>query len=573
MKYIKHIILSLFVFICSCKPVQKSPEIKSPWDLAISMCFLPSGVKWVNVEGGAPLLEGMETLNIPVTTDHDLARRYFNQGLLLSYSFNHAEAARSFQYAYQLDPGFAMAFWGYAYVLGPNYNDGMDDDHYALAFNAVKQAMARKSSTTLKEQRLIEALDARYTSQPVSNRYDLDMAYSKNMESVYHDFPDDPDIATLYAESLMDLQPWDLWDKSGNPIGNAELIVDILEKVIVSHPYHPGANHLYIHAVEGSSAPERGLASAKLLGDGLVPLAGHLVHMASHIYIQTGDYNEGTLVNLKAAKVDSMYIKECEAQGVYPIAYFPHNYHFMAGTAILEGNSHWAIYAADKLYDHVEKDLMGEEGLEVLHLFHTIPWFVRVKFGKWDDILNRQIENTEYPFIQGVQHFARGMAFLGKQDVQNAEMEWRKLLEYTQDPSLENALIWGINSLQSVLQIAERVLYGEWKASLGNTKEALMALKEANDIEENLLFNEPPDWFLSVRHNLGAVLLEAGENQEAIEVFQKDLKIYPRNGWALHGLKLAYNNNGNTKALEEIDQQISEVWTTSDISLATSRIK
>jgi tetratricopeptide (TPR) repeat protein len=425
--------------IYSCqKPINEVVSESDPFQQAMSLCFIPAGMSWDFSEGKAPLLEGMDVLGFSVTTDNPEARKYFNQGLLLAYGFNHAEAERSFQYAASLDPDLAMAYWGQAYVLGPNYNAGMEPEHYQLAFGAIQKAKSLLNKVSVKEAAFIMAMDRRYTAEPLDDRTELDEAYAQAMAKVWEKYPEDADAGTLYAEALMDLQPWDLWTKEGEAKGNTNLILDILDKVIEKHPDHPGAHHLYIHAVEGSKNPEKGLNSAKKFDQGLTPMAGHLVHMPSHIYIRTGHYHEGTLSNLRAAKVDSLYIQTCEAQGTYPLAYFPHNYHFMAGTAILEGNSKWAVFAADRLYEHLDLGLMEEEGLEVIQHFSTIPYFTRVKFEMWDEVLDLSLWERGTSYQEGIRHYALGMAYLGKGQLDQAEKELQSLKEIAAEKQLED---------------------------------------------------------------------------------------------------------------------------------------
>ncbi|PSL07711.1 tetratricopeptide repeat protein [Cecembia rubra] len=566
--------LGLLWNLFSCqKPKNELAFDKDPFQEAMSLCFVPAGMKWDFSEGKAPLLEGMDLLDFPVSTDNSEARKYFNQGLLLAYAFNHAEAERSFQYAAKLDPDFAMAYWGQAYVLGPNYNAGMEPEHYVLAFTAIQKAKSKLNNVSDKEAAFIMALDKRYVAEVRKDRTDLDIAYAEAMAKVWEKYPDDPDAGTIYSEALMDLQPWDLWDKEGNPKGNTGLILNVLEEVLSKHPDHPGAHHLYIHAVEGSKNPERGLNSARKFDQGLSPMAGHLIHMPSHIYIRTGNYHEGTLSNLRAAKVDSIYIETCKAQGTYPLAYFPHNYHFMAGTAILEGNSKWAIFAADRLFEHLELALMEEEGLEVIQHFSTIPYFVRVKFGLWEEVLNLSLWEKGTDYQEGIRHYAKGMAYLGKNNLQSAERELQLLQEYSKKDYLKEKTIWGINSLQSILEIASLILEGEILASKKSFDAAVMKLYEASKLEDNLLYNEPPDWFLSTRHHLGAVLLESGDYQKAEAVFRKDLEEYPKNGWAYYGLMVALEKSGNAKESEKIKSQFLSAWNTADIKLSSSRIK
>ena len=560
------------VFSCQ-KPMNEDVSEPDPFQQAMSLCFIPAGMSWDFSEGKAPLIEGMDVLDFAVSTDNPEARKYFNQGLLLAYGFNHAEAERSFQYAASLDPDFAMAYWGQAYVLGPNYNAGMEPEHYQLAFAAIQKAKSLLNKASAKEAAFIMAMDRRYTAEPLDDRTGLDEAYAQAMSKVWEKYPEDADAGTLYAEALMDLQPWDLWTKEGNPKGNTTLILEILETVIKKHPDHPGAHHLYIHAVEGSKNPEMGLKSARKFDQGLTPMAGHLVHMPSHIYIRTGQYHEGTLSNLRAAKVDSLYIQTCEAQGTYPLAYFPHNYHFMAGTAILEGNSKWAVFAADRLYEHLDLGLMEEEGLEVIQHFSTIPYFVRVKFGLWDEVLNLSLWEKGTEHQEGIRYYALGMAYLGKGQLDRAEKELQPLKEIAEKEQLEHLTIWGINSLKSILQIAVLVLEGELLARRDNYADAIQKLTLAAELEDQLLYNEPPDWFLSTRHHLGAVLLEAGKFAEAESVFRKDLEVFPNNGWAYHGLMLALEKSGNTKETPKAKEQFASAWQYADVKLSSSRIK
>lgn len=559
------------IFSCQ-KPINEVVSESDPFQYAMSLCFIPAGMSWDFSEGKAPLLEGLDVLDFSVSTDNQEARKYFNQGLLLAFAFNHAEAERSFQYAASLDPEFAMAYWGQAYVLGPNYNAGMEPEHYQLAFGAIQKAKSLLNKVSDKEAAFIMAMDKRYVPEPREDRAELDQAYAIAMARVWEKYPDDADAGTLYAEALMDLQPWDLWTKEGEAKGNTNLILDILEKVIEKHPEHPGAHHLYIHAVEGSKNPEKGLNSARKFDQGLTPMAGHLVHMPSHIYIRTGHYHEGTLSNLRAAKVDSLYIQTCEAQGTYPLAYFPHNYHFMAGTAILEGNSRWAVFAADRLYDHLELGLMEEEGLEVIQHFSTIPYFTRVKFGMWDEVLDLSLWERGTSYQEGIRHYALGMAYLGKGQLDQAEKELQSLKEIAAEKQLEDLTIWGINSLKSILNIAVLVLEGEIFASRVMYAEAIQILTLATEMEDQLLYNEPPDWFLSTRHHLGAVLLEAGKYAEAESVFRKDLEEFPNNGWALNGLMLALEKSGNSREGLKAKEQFASAWQYADVKLSSSRI-
>jgi len=540
----------------------------------IACAPLTTDADWYKTDNIAPIIDGLDVLDFPVTTKINLVQQYVNQGLVLAYGFNHAEAARSFYYATKLDPECAMAYWGFAYVLGPNYNAGMESDNYERAYTAIQTALQLSNNDiSPKEKALINALSKRYVKDPVDDRSELDLAYSNAMGDVYKNFPDDADVTTLYAESMMDLHPWDLWDKEGNTKEWTPKIISTIEHAIAINPKHPGAHHFYIHVVETSFEPEKGLNSAQLFDNDLVPGAGHLVHMPSHIYIRTGDYHKGTLSNIRAISVDSSYVSACNAQGAYPLSYFPHNYHFMAATATLEGNSKWAIEASDNVAEHSNILLMKEPGWGTIQHYYTIPYYIYAKFGKWEEILEMKNADPSLKYPEAVRNYARGMAFLGLGDVTSAKKELNSLENYANDESLKEITIWDINSVDVLLQIAKRVLKAEILASESYFDESIALLNEAVIIEDGLNYNEPPDWFFSVRHHLGAVQIEAEKYEDAINTFEEDLKRLPKNGWALHGLKLAYTKLDNQNKTSEIDDKLKTIWATADIKLSSSRIK
>jgi len=562
----------ILTLIIGCKNKTNSDDISQrPF---IACAPLTTDANWYKTDNIAPIIDGLDVLDFPVSTKNKLVQQYLNQGLVLAYGFNHAEAARSFYYATKLDPECAMAYWGFAYVLGPNYNAGMEPDNYERAYTAIQKAVQlSKENSTIKEKALINALAKRYIKDPLDDRNELDIAYANAMEEVYKNFPDDADVATLYAESMMDLHPWDLWDKMGNPKEWTTKIISTIEEALKINSKHPGAHHFYIHAIETSFEPEKGLYSAQLFDDDLVPGAGHLVHMPSHIYIRTGDYHKGTLSNIRAIAVDSSYVSACNAQGAYPLAYFPHNYHFMSATATLEGNSKWAIEAANKVAEHSNILLMKEPGWGTIQHYYTIPYYVYVKFGKWEEILEIKNADPTLKYPEAVRNYARGMAFLGLKDITSAKKELISLENYANDESLKEITIWEINSVDVLLQIAKRVLQAEILASESNYDESIVLLKEAVSIEDGLNYNEPPDWFFSVRHHLGAVQIEAENYEDAIDTFEEDLVRLPKNGWALHGLKLVYTKLNNQNKVSEINERLKTIWATADTKLSSSRIK
>ncbi len=572
MKTKHYYLVFLLIVLTGCKNKKSNTEEVQKKEY-LSCAPIVTDKDWYKKDNVAPIIDGLDVLEFPVTTKSTLAQQYVNQGLVLAYGFNHAEAARSFYYATKLDPNCAMAFWGYAYVLGPNYNAGMEPDNYERAYEAVQKAVKLSVKITEKEKALINALSNRYSKAAPDDRTPLDMAYAKAMQDVYANFSNDADICAMYAESIMNLHPWDLWDKEGNTREWTPEIISLLEQALKINPNHPGAHHFYIHAVESSFSPEKGLTSAKAFDDGLVPGAGHLVHMPSHIYIRTGDYHKGTISNIKAVLVDSTYVAACNAQGAYPLAYFPHNYHFMAATATLEGNSKWAIEAANKVAEHSNTQLMKEPGWGTIQHYYTIPYYVYAKFGKWQEILEMKNNDSTLKYPEAIRHYARGIAFLGIKNVAKAKEELKLLEKYAEDESLKEITIWDINSVDVLLQIAKKVLTAEILAEEKKYDESIKLLKEAIIIEDNLNYNEPPDWFFSVRHHLGAIQIAAKKYNDAVATYNEDLVRLPKNGWALHGLQSAYEKlNANEKAVETA-KLLENVWSTADITLSASKIK
>lgn len=569
-------LLLLLVILLSCKNTSKEQNeliITSPPTSRYACVPQITDAEWYKKDNIAPLLSGLDAVNYPITTNDTLVQRYFNQGMTLAYGFNHAEAARSFYYATKLDPNCAMAFWGFAYVLGPNYNAGMEADNYQRAYDAIQTAKKLSVNSTEKEKALIETMGLRYVAEPPKDRLPLDIKYSEAMKVLYEQYPNDSEISTLYAESIMNLHPWDLYDKEGNAKAWTPEITTLLEKLIKQNPMHPGAHHFYIHAVEASSTPERANASAKVFDDGLVPGSGHLLHIPSHVYIRTGEYHKGTLSNIAAVAADSTYVTLCHAQGAYPLAYYPHNYHFMAATATLEGNSHWAMIGANKVSDHVHPEIMKQPGWGTLQHFYTIPYYVAVKFKMWDDILAMDLKTYDLKYPIAVKHYAEGMAHLGKGNIEKAKKELIQLLNLAKDKSLKEVTIWDINSVYDLVGIASKVLEAELWATEGDYDTSIILLKAAVAIEDALNYNEPPDWFFSIRHHLGAVQIKAGLYNDAIVTYNEDLKRLPKNGWAHHGLKLAYQNLNDSENEMRMERLIEKSWVDADFKLMDSKIE
>jgi len=556
----------LLLFACTPKKEAKEKESQ------ITGCYntVTTDQDWYTSGKKAPKFKGLEGLDFKISTGNEEVQYYFNQGLMLAYGFNHAEAARSFFEATRLDSSCAMAYWGYAYVLGPNYNGGMEKDNFQRAYDAVVKAKSLSKNCTPKEKALINALTVRYAANPPEDRSALDVAYSEAMKKVYAQFPSDPDIGALYAEAMMDLHPWDLYDKeTKKPRTWTPELTSVLEYLMKTNPRHPGSHHFYIHALEASATPERALASAKLL-DTLVPGSGHLVHMPSHIYINTGDYHLGTLSNIRAVEADSLYTTACHAQGIYPLSYYPHNYHFLTATATLEGNSALAWKAAVELQKHTAKDIMHLPEWGTLQHYYTIPYYVGAKLSMWDALFSLPPPPKDLVYPQAVWHYARGMAYLGKDDLPNAKLELNTLNRLATDTTLQQLTIWGINTTADLVQIASKVLAAGVAARQNNLEQSITLLKQAVAIEDHLNYNEPPDWFFSVRHHLGAVYLKAGKYSEAEKVYQEDLRTWRKNGWALIGLYNSLALQKNDKAAQTARSDFDKAWKYADIKIASS---
>ena len=574
MKPILYILCCSIIF-CSCnKRIENKNESSN--DKLVSAnysCSTPevSDRLWYSSGKKAPFFKGLDGLHYPITSKSKEAQRYFDQGLMLSFGFNHAEAARSFFEATRQDSKCAMSWWGFAYVLGPNYNGGMEKDNFQRAFDAVNKAKLNAGACTEKEKDLIEALSHRYSNDTTVVRAVLDSAYAVAMRKVYKKYPNDVTIGSLFAESLMDMHPWNLWNKDGTVQPWTPEIMTVLKKCIQLEPKHAGANHFYIHATEMSKHAEDGETSADLLRT-LVPGSGHLVHMPSHTYILMGRYHDGVLTNQKAVAIDSLYVEACHAQGAYPLAYYPHNFHFLTACATFDGESKVALDGAFKTANHAHKKLLRDPAWGTLQHYYTIPWYVEVKLGLWKDIMNSKApeKDLKYPLV--VWHYAQGMAILSQNNLAEAKKHLDAMRNIMMDTKIKDLTIWSINSVYDLCTIASKTLEGEINAKEKNYNKAISLLKEAIQKEDALNYNEPPDWFFSVRHHLGAVLLDAGKYNDAVKVYEEDLKNYPKNGWALRGLMNAYEKLGDKKKYEETKSRFEIAWKYADFKINSSRI-
>jgi tetratricopeptide (TPR) repeat protein len=407
----------------------------------------------------APLLEGMGKHHHPITTEDPMVQRYFDQGLVLAYGFNHAEAARSFREAIRRDPECASCYWGLSYVLGPNINSMMNAEDLPEAWKALQKAIALVDDASEQEQAYIRALQTRYTEDLPDDRSHLDVAYADAMRKVARRYPKDTDAGTLLAEALMDTTPWDYWREDGKPKPETVEIMETLETVMDSDPNHPGANHLYIHIVE-AQRPEMGVEAADRLGE-LVPGAGHLVHMPSHIYIRMGRYHDASVANQKAIAADDDYVTACRKQGLYPVMYMPHNHHFLWAAASIEGRSELAISAAREIASKQDLDVARQPGLTSLQHYWITPVYALTRFGKWEAILEEPAPPDDLIYPLGVWHYARGMALTRLGRLHEAKAELARLTEIAANPELELVTVWDLNTTDNLIAIAREVLSGE----------------------------------------------------------------------------------------------------------------
>ncbi len=565
MKYVRAILGMLFVcsiivtfdqaaFAQEQKTTPGHVHYKEPAQQTVS----PTGVI-------APRLQKLGDHKFPVSTKNAQAQLFMNQGLNLSYAFNHAEAGRAYREAERLDPNLAIAYWGEALALGPNINAPMSPDSEAPALVAINKAIALKSKASPREQALIDALRFRYTGKAEERRTN-DVAYADAMRKVHLQFPDDDDISMLYVESAMDLRPWGYWTRDGNPYERTAEIVGLTEKVIAKNPNHPGALHLYIHLMEAYQADKAEAAADRLLT--LMPAAGHMVHMPAHIYQRVGRYADAEKSNVMAIAADEDYISQCRAQGLYPMAYYPHNLHFLWFAATAEGNSKTAIEAARKAASQVTDETL--KAVPLLAGFRVVPYYALTRFGKWDEMLREPEPPPASAYLRGMWHYARGTAFLGKAQANEAEQEFAKLNEIMADKSLDGPL-FSPNTGRQVLSIAQEVLAGEIAASKKNYDAAIQHLERAVRLEDALVYTEPAEFHYPPRHALGAVLLEAGRPAEAETVYWEDLKRNRENGWSLFGLMQALKAQGKNDDAALIEARFKKAWAKADVTLTSSR--
>jgi len=506
-----------------------------------------------------PLYTNLGTYHRAISTRVAKAQQYFDQGLRLVFGFNHGEAIRAFNEAARLDPNCAMCYWGTALAHGPHVNAPMDSASGVAAYAAAQQALAHLSHASPQEQAYIRAVAQRYAAVPPADRAALDSAYARAMADVVKQFPNDLDAATLYAEAMMDLRPWDYWKQpSGEPYPGTAEIVALLERVVRSNPNHPGACHYYIHAVEAVQ-PEKAVPCAERLA-ALMPGDGHMVHMPAHIYIRVGRYADAIQSNIHAVHTDETYIADQRPVGVYPLGYYPHNLHFLSFAATMAGRSAVAIDAARKLLS--KTDLQVARQVPLLQPFVSFLDVTLVTFARWDEVLQQPLPPADIPHANGMAHYARGVAFA-------ATGKWAEA--GTELDAVKRMVATASGGDKVVFEIAMHTLMGEIAARQGQIEDAMTHFKAAISIEDGILYFEPPTWYYPIRHSLGAVLLKAGRAGEAETVYREDLKRFPENGWSLFGLAQALHAQGKHAEASQTDARFRKAWQGADVTLAASR--
>ena len=541
----------------------------SPILLSLNLAVLSIVAVATNAAGTspAPLFDNLGDLHHPVSTSSPMAQRYFDQGLTLCYGFNHREAIRSFRAAAELDPNCAMAHWGIAYALGPHVNKPMSKEENDQAWNALQQGLALREQATPWEQAYLDALSKRYTVVPPDDRAPLDRAWADAMRQVRQAYPDDLNAAAIFAEALMDTMPWNYWSKDRTPKPETEEALAALRSVMQRNPDHPGANHLFIHAIEAGPMPEIALPAADRLGS-FAPGAGHLVHMPSHIYMRVGQYHDATVANERAVKADFSYIQSCRAQGFYPGAYYPHNLHFLWWALAFEGRSREALREAETAAAYARDNSCGpRKALEAPRLRH-LPWLTLARFGRWEELLriDEPPRTNDFLVDRALWHFTRGLALAacGEADAAARQQVELAALANSEEAKKLNEPTFPVTD---TLAVATHWLAGKVAGAQGD-KEAMVAhLTKAVAAEEALPYMEPSYWPFPARPALGAALVQAGEPAKAEEVFREDLSRWRRNPWSLFGLESALRQQGKIANADLVRREFDKAWRRADLAL------
>jgi tetratricopeptide (TPR) repeat protein len=512
------------------------------------------------------LFDDMSPHTRSITTDSPDAQRYFDQGLNWYYAFNHDEAIRSFGRAAELDPSCAMAWWGIALSHGPNYNDYMmTDERSAAAWVALQKALERIDNTTPVERALVEALSHRYASPWPEDRSHLEQAYADAMAEVWAAYPNDSDVGTLYAESMMVQMPWKLYASDFTPAKDTPTIVAVLERVMQMGPEHPGGNHLYVHAVEPSDNPDRGLAAAARLCDAM-PASGHLLHMPSHIYVKTGRWAEAIEQNVKAMRSDATYRLLSPEQGLQYM-YMVHNSHMLAYAAMMSGREREAMKAARAMWADIPPETL-EMFAPFVDLWMASVYDVQKRFGRWDEILAEPAPAAYLPITTAVWRAHRAIAYAAKQDFDGAEREHEAFRAVK--AAVPEDSVFGLDPSHRILQVSDLFIAGEIALQRKQWDRAAELLQQAAEVEDKLSYGEPPQWLQPVRHTLGAVYLKAGRYADAERVYREDLAKWRNNGWSLYGLSRALEGQGKAAEAGENNQKYLKAWDKADEMTKTS---
>ena len=518
-------------------------------------------------EPGIRLLEGLGSTHMPISTESAETQAYFDQGLVLAFGFNHAAAIRSFREGIRHDPGCAMCFWGVALALGPNINAPMGPEAQREAWLTIEEARGRAASATPREAAYIEVLSARYSGDPAADRAALDLAYANAMRELSLQDPEDQHAAVLFAEALMNLNPWNHWTRDGEPIGDTPEIVATLEGVLKRNPDHPGAAHYLIHTVEASGNPGRAEAAADRLVN-LVPASGHLVHMPSHIYWRIGRYRDAVALNVVAAQADEDLFAYCARGGFYGAVYYPHNIHFQWAAAAASGRGDLALMTARRLASVVDDEMLAS--YPTAEEFLAVPVETLVRFGGWDSILGEPVPPPARVYETGMWHYARGIAYTRTGDLARAGGELAKLNEIAHGETAQNLQFYGGTAGQ-LLEIAAHQLEGEMLAAQQQYDEAVASLERAVARQDELPYMEPPAFYFPARQALGAVLLDSNRAGAAEKVYLIDLEQYPRNGWSLYGLSESLRRQGKDDEAAIVGEGFNVAWSDADVELTASR--
>lgn len=518
----------------------------------------------------APLLDGMGPYDGPAASRNTLAQRYFRQGVALTWGFNPAEAARSFEAAAAVDPRCALCYWGLAWSLGPSINTDMDADAAQRVRAALVRARELAPRASLRTRALIEALSARHPPSADALAPDEE-AYAARMRALAHRYPRDADVATLAAEALMNLHPYDWWEPNGAPRAWTGAIRSLLAQALRQSPRHPGANHYWIHLVEPSAHPEIGLASADRLRE-LVPGSGHLLHMPAHIYMRVGRYGDAAAANERAIAADKRYLEQVDAQGAYRVGYVAHNAHFLWAAAAMEGRSADALAAARAAFPAACGPRPADRGTGILQHYYALPLYALVRFGRWREILEDALPpdvGESYPLA--IWHYARGTAYARTGRIAEARRELGIVEKLAADPALERVRIKNINPAAALVRIAALTLESDLALAERRPADAIAPLMQAVSIEDALAYDEPHLWLAPTRHALGAALLAAERPADAERIYREDLARYPGNGWSLIGLANAQQHQGNRDGARATGERVRTAWKNADIAPTASR--